>query len=147
MRAVLAAPIRLYQRFISPALGPRCRYSPTCSAYALEAIEVHGPIKGLLLGTWRILRCNPWSRGGVDHVPDKGRWTPDPWIPPEDWVGHGIIERPAPMGMTPDDGGAGGIARSSAEERADEDAAPAPDHMNHPAQAGQSQGAHGARTS
>lgn len=147
MRGALTAPIRFYQRFISPALGPRCRYSPTCSSYAAEAIEVHGPIKGVLLGAWRILRCNPWSRGGVDHVPDKGRWTPDPWIPPEDWVGTATIERPLPMGMTSDGEDAGMISPSSAEERADEDAAPTLVPTNHPATAGQSKGAAGARTS
>lgn len=71
---VVLAPIRFYQRWISPALPPRCRYYPTCSAYAVQAVEVHGPAKGLLLATWRILRCNPLTRGGVDHVPLPGRW-------------------------------------------------------------------------
>lgn len=68
------APIRFYQRWISPAFPARCRYYPSCSAYAVEAVTVHGPIKGLLLATWRLLRCNPLTRGGVDHVPDPGRW-------------------------------------------------------------------------
>lgn len=96
---LLAAPVRLYQKFISPALPPSCRYAPTCSNYALEALEVHGPLKGLLLGTWRILRCNPWSLGGVDHVPPKGRWRPDEWVPPEDWAGHLDLDPPFPMGL------------------------------------------------
>ena len=70
----LLAPVRFYQRFISPALPTSCRYHPTCSAYAVTALEVHGLIKGTLLALWRLLRCNPLTRGGVDHVPDKGRW-------------------------------------------------------------------------
>lgn len=102
VRALLSAPIVAYQRYISPVLGPRCRYAPSCSTYALQAIRVHGPIKGLILGTWRLLRCNPWSHGGVDHVPERGRWKPDPWIPPEDWAGHDNWVRPAPMGLGPE---------------------------------------------
>lgn len=66
--------IRGYQLTISPLTGPTCRYYPTCSAYGLRAIRVHGPIKGLVLTVWRLLRCNPWSRGGIDFVPEPGRW-------------------------------------------------------------------------
>ncbi|MDU0347976.1 membrane protein insertion efficiency factor YidD [Actinomyces sp. MRS3W] len=66
--------IRFYQQRISPAFPRRCRYYPTCSAYAVEAIRVHGALKGVLLAAWRLLRCNPFARGGVDHVPDVGRW-------------------------------------------------------------------------
>ena len=70
VRALLSAPIVAYQRFISPALGPRCRYAPSCSTYALQAIRVHGPIKGLILGAWRLLRCNPFNHGDFyDPVP------------------------------------------------------------------------------
>lgn len=72
-RGVLA-PIRAYQRWISPALPRSCRYYPTCSAYAVEAVTVHGALKGTLLAAWRLLRCNPLTPGGVDHVPDPGRW-------------------------------------------------------------------------
>lgn len=72
-RAALAL-VGLYQRWISPALPRRCRYYPTCSAYAVEAIKVHGALKGTVLAAWRLLRCNPLTRGGVDHVPDPGRW-------------------------------------------------------------------------
>jgi len=61
--------IRGYQRFLSPLTGNRCRYYPTCSAYMLLAIQRFGLIKGIALGTWRILRCNPFTRGGVDDVP------------------------------------------------------------------------------
>ena len=71
MRDVLVLPIRLYQRFISPMIGPRCKYYPSCSNYAVEAIRVHGPGRGLLLAAWRLLRCNPLSDGGLDPVPPK----------------------------------------------------------------------------
>lgn len=68
---ILVYLIRLYQRFISPLSGPHCKFTPTCSAYAIEAIQVHGAIKGSGLAIWRILRCNPFSRGGFDPVPPK----------------------------------------------------------------------------
>lgn len=84
LSALLLAPIRFYQRYISPAIPPRCRYYPSCSNYAVEAIRVHGPGKGLLLGAWRLLRCNPWSLGGVDHVPAVGKWKPKPYVRPTD---------------------------------------------------------------
>ena len=71
---VLIGGIRLYQRFVSPLLGPTCRYHPSCSAYALGAVRTHGPVKGSLLTVGRLARCNPWSRGGIDHVPEKGSW-------------------------------------------------------------------------
>jgi putative membrane protein insertion efficiency factor len=63
--------ILCYQRFISPLTPPTCRYLPTCSNYALEAVKVHGLFKGFFLASWRILRCNPWSRGGYDPVPPR----------------------------------------------------------------------------
>lgn len=62
------AAIRGYRRVISPAIQPRCKYYPSCSEYALEAISSYGAIRGLVLGGWRLLRCNPWSDGGVDPV-------------------------------------------------------------------------------
>jgi uncharacterized protein len=65
---VLIAPIRLYQRVVSPALPRRCKYEPTCSAYAAEALRTHGPLRGMLLAAWRLLRCNPFSHGGYDPV-------------------------------------------------------------------------------
>lgn len=71
---LLIAPIRFYQRYISPLTPPACRFTPTCSQYAIEALRIHGPIKGLILGTWRILRCNPWGGHGYDPVPPKGKW-------------------------------------------------------------------------
>ena len=74
-RAALCAPIRLYKRYISSCLGHNCRFTPTCSEYAIEAIQTHGCLKGLLLAAWRIARCNPFGRWGYDPVPEKGRWT------------------------------------------------------------------------
>jgi putative membrane protein insertion efficiency factor len=71
---LLVGGIRGYQRFISPLFGPTCRYYPSCSAYALGAVRTHGPLKGFVLASWRLLRCNPWSPGGIDHVPEKGSW-------------------------------------------------------------------------
>jgi hypothetical protein len=65
------APIRVYQRWISPARPRRCRYEPTCSAYAAEAIARFGATRGCLLATWRLLRCNPFSHGGFDPVPRR----------------------------------------------------------------------------
>ena len=67
----LLAPIRLYKKYISPGLGDHCRFIPTCSTYAVEAIQTHGAVKGLILTVWRILRCNPLFRGGYDPVPPK----------------------------------------------------------------------------
>ena len=74
VRRLVCAPIRLYQKFISPCLGHNCRFLPTCSQYAIEAIMMHGVLKGGLLAMWRILRCNPFGKYGYDPVPEKGRW-------------------------------------------------------------------------
>jgi uncharacterized protein len=71
VRALLLAPIRLYQRFVSPLLPRRCKYLPTCSAYAVGAIRAYGPLRGAILAGWRLLRCNPWSDGGYDPVSDQ----------------------------------------------------------------------------
>jgi putative membrane protein insertion efficiency factor len=70
---LLMALIRVYQWTISPLLGPVCRYHPSCSRYGFEAIRIHGAVKGTVLTAWRILRCNPWSAGGVDYVPARRR--------------------------------------------------------------------------
>ncbi|WP_123816213.1 membrane protein insertion efficiency factor YidD [Myceligenerans xiligouense] len=61
--------IRVYQAFISPMSGPTCKYYPSCSRYAVIALRRHGALRGLGLALWRLLRCNPWSLGGVDDVP------------------------------------------------------------------------------
>ena len=70
-RGFLIAPIRLYQRTISPALPSRCKYHPSCSEYAVQAVRRYGVLRGVVLAGWRLLRCNPWSHGGVDFVEDQ----------------------------------------------------------------------------
>jgi putative membrane protein insertion efficiency factor len=67
-RLAATAPIVVYQRLISPAIPRRCKYEPTCSRYAVEAIRRYGILRGLVLAGWRLLRCNPWSHGGYDPV-------------------------------------------------------------------------------
>lgn len=69
MKTILIKLIRFYQKYISPLKSTRCPYIPTCSQYGLEAIEKYGVVKGCLLAGWRILRCNPFSKGGYDPVP------------------------------------------------------------------------------
>lgn len=78
---VLVAPIRFYQRFITPYTPATCRYYPTCSAYAVTALRTRGALIGTALTVWRLLRCNPWSDGGIDHVPAHG-WRREPMEPP-----------------------------------------------------------------
>ena len=75
-RGVAAFPIRLYRRLISPALGQRCKYHPSCSAYALQAIRTYGILRGAVLAAWRLLRCNPWSHGGFDPVEQQRLFSP-----------------------------------------------------------------------
>ncbi|MFV2195506.1 membrane protein insertion efficiency factor YidD [Nocardiopsis sp. LOL_012] len=79
---VLILPIRFYQRFISPLFPPVCRFYPSCSAYAVEALRVHGALRGLWLGARRIARCHPFNPGGLDPVPPprgrRGTVSPDP---------------------------------------------------------------------
>ena len=67
-RRAAIAPIEAYRRWISPAIPARCKYHPTCSRYAVDAIREFGILRGLLLAAWRLLRCNPWSHGGFDPV-------------------------------------------------------------------------------
>ena len=69
IRAIAGAPVPLYRLLVSPLLGPACRFAPSCSAYALEAIAVHGPLRGWLLALRRLLRCHPWGGSGYDPVP------------------------------------------------------------------------------
>ena len=72
---LLLAPLRFYQGAISPLTGPKCRFYPTCSHYAAEAIQTHGAIRGFLMGFFRILRCHPWHRGPfTDPVPNRFTW-------------------------------------------------------------------------
>jgi putative membrane protein insertion efficiency factor len=72
VRTALLAVVRFYQRAISPAFPPRCRFYPSCSAYALEAIELHGAARGSWLAVRRLAKCAPWHPGGVDLVPGSG---------------------------------------------------------------------------
>jgi uncharacterized protein len=76
LRRIAVLPIRAYQLLLSPLLGPRCRYYPSCSEYAAQAIQRYGILRGLVLAGWRLLRCNPWSRGGVDPVEDQRLFKP-----------------------------------------------------------------------
>ena len=78
LRLLFVLPIRVYRRWISPWTPPSCRFRPTCSAYGEAAVLRHGILKGSLLTLWRILRCQPFSRGGADPVPAPGRWRSDP---------------------------------------------------------------------
>jgi putative membrane protein insertion efficiency factor len=78
LRGILVAPIRLYQRAISPGLPARCKYHPSCSQYAVEAVRRYGVLRGVVLAGWRLLRCNPWSHGGVDFVEDQTLFRSSP---------------------------------------------------------------------
>ena len=71
MRTLFLGLIKLYQKILSPLKPPCCKYYPTCSQYAADAVKKHGVIKGSILAVWRILRCNPWSMGGIDYVPER----------------------------------------------------------------------------
>lgn len=77
LSTALIAPIRAYRLLLSPWLGSACRFTPTCSAYAIEAIERHGPAGGSYLAIRRILRCHPWCAGGIDPVPPERRSVSD----------------------------------------------------------------------
>lgn len=70
MKYLILLPVRFYQLAISPLLPKSCRYYPTCSAYMITAVQKHGALKGVLMGTARILRCNPLIKGGIDYVPE-----------------------------------------------------------------------------
>jgi uncharacterized protein len=71
LHALVIAPIRAYQRVVSPLLPPRCKYEPSCSHYAAQAVKEYGILRGLILAGWRLLRCNPWSHGGYDPVHEQ----------------------------------------------------------------------------
>jgi putative membrane protein insertion efficiency factor len=87
VKRLLLAPIRAYQRWLSPRMPRRCRYEPTCSAYAVEAIQRFGA-RGALLAAWRLLRCNPLSHGGFDPVPERFTLRVGP-IDPSDYHRRG----------------------------------------------------------
>lgn len=74
MTRLLVRLVDLYRTRVSPLLPPLCRFEPSCSAYAREALLRHGSVKGMLLAVWRVLRCNPLCKGGYDPVPPRGRW-------------------------------------------------------------------------
>lgn len=88
-RNVLIAALLAYRRLVSPMYGDVCRYHPSCSRYALEAVQQSGAVAGSVLAAWRVLRCNPWSRGGVDDPP--ARLNPAYRITP-----HGFVQ-PVPQ--------------------------------------------------
>ena len=98
MKWVLIGLVRAYQFLISPLLGPTCRYYPSCSAYAVRALEVHGFFKGSWLATRRLLRCHPWSPGGVDHVPERKNHDHQHEIERTDQLGRSPVLRPATAG-------------------------------------------------
>jgi putative membrane protein insertion efficiency factor len=72
LHGLVLLPVTVYQRLVSPALPRRCKYEPTCSAYAAQAVREYGILRGLVLAGWRLLRCNPWSHGGYDPVAAQG---------------------------------------------------------------------------
>ncbi len=80
MKGLTLALVRIYQRLVSPVLGARCRYLPTCSEYALEAIELHGTLRGGWLALCRLARCTPWGGSGYDPVPHTHEASHEPGI-------------------------------------------------------------------
>ncbi len=81
--AVLIGMVRAYQAALSPVIGRQCRFQPTCSQYFIESVRVRGPLRGAVLGLWRILRCHPFSRGGYDPVskaPQRGTGGDSPGV-------------------------------------------------------------------
>jgi uncharacterized protein len=81
-RAALIGLVRAYRLLLSPSVGQSCRFAPTCSVYAIQALEKHGAVVGIGLAGWRILRCNPWCHGGCDEVPDNMPWDRAKASPP-----------------------------------------------------------------
>jgi uncharacterized protein len=76
LRRIAILPIRAYQLLLSPMVGQRCKYYPSCSEYAAQAIQRYGILRGLVLAGWRLLRCNPWSHGGFDPVEEQRVFKP-----------------------------------------------------------------------
>ncbi len=98
MKSILLFIINFYRRHISRLKPPCCKYYPTCSAYALKAVKMHGALKGSVLAVWRLLRCNPWSLGGIDEVPEKfglytlsSRYGKGRTVPPDNNVKNDVL--------------------------------------------------------
>jgi uncharacterized protein len=87
MTALVSLLVRAYRLLVSPLLGPRCKYHPTCSQYALDSLREYGFLRGLVLTAWRLARCNPWSHGGVDYASGQTLFRRAPR--------HGVSERSA----------------------------------------------------
>lgn len=103
LRNALIILLQVYRRIISPLYGPVCRFFPSCSAYALEAVTVHGAVKGSALAIRRVCKCHPWNDGGVDHVPHGPRTFPPGRVPMIIELNHPVIpaddeSRPAARG-------------------------------------------------
>src|SRR3954469_24168539 len=90
-RRLLAGLVRAYRLLLSPWLGQSCRFEPTCSRYAIGALERHGAVAGSLYAGWRILRCNPWCDGGCDPVPDNMPWERANASPPAAQAATGLF--------------------------------------------------------
>jgi uncharacterized protein len=95
VRRVVTAPIRAYRAVVSPLLGPRCRFAPSCSAYAVEAVEARGVVVGMSLAVRRLARCHPWHPGGYDPVPPR-RGVADHDAPTPDAPSHDSQEWAVP---------------------------------------------------
>ena len=91
-RVALIGLVRLYRLLLSPWVGQSCRFTPTCSAYAIRALGKHGAVVGSALAGWRILRCNPWCHGGCDEVPDNMHWNRTA-ASPSDGLFSGLLAR------------------------------------------------------
>lgn len=90
-RNILLGLLMAYRKIVSPLYGDVCKYFPSCSAYGLEAVTQHGAIKGIGLTAWRVVRCNPFSHGGVDHVPEGRRVWPEGKLPKIIVLNHPVI--------------------------------------------------------
>jgi putative membrane protein insertion efficiency factor len=100
----MALAVRGYQKALSPLFGPHCRFYPSCSSYAVTALRRHGLVKGAVLTTWRLVRCQPFHPGGVDHVPPRGAWrTVGP--PDERWVADRTGRHDRALSLTGAEGG------------------------------------------
>lgn len=103
-RNVCVAILRAYRATISPLYGDVCRYYPSCSQYALTAIQKHGAVKGIALGSWRLVRCHPWAAGGIDDVPEphhhRHTLTTGGFVTPRLARSHGVAPVEATKGLT-----------------------------------------------